>query len=276
MSKTDITTADPRLLLPAVVKLARLAGSRIMEIYNTRYDIWHKDDQSPVTAADLASHYTLVEGLQALTGELPILSEEADIPDFSQRQHWHSYWLLDPLDGTREFIKGNGEFAVCIALIREHAPVLGVIHAPATGVSYYAAAGSSNSAWRTAPDTQQPVQITTCRPAHRPPVIAVSRSRHNARRIELLDSMGEHKLVTLGSALKSCLVAEGSADLYPCLGPTSEWDTAAAQCILEQAGGQLTDLQMQPLRYNLSESLTNPPFIAYGDRGDEWAALLRD
>lgn len=275
MGNTVTSTPDPATLLPDVVKLAQLAGHRIMEVYDSRYEIWHKDDQSPVTAADLAAHHALVEGLQALTGDLPILSEEADIPDYTRRRLWSSYWLLDPLDGTREFIKGNGEFAVCIALISEHAPVLGVIHAPATGTSYYAAKGDGNSAWRTAADSHTPAKITTRIPAQRPPVIAVSRSRHSSRRSKLLANLGEHKLITLGSALKSCLVAEGDADLYPCLGPTSEWDTAAAQCILEQAGGQLTDLNLQPLRYNLGESLINPPFIAYGDRGDEWAALLR-
>ena len=265
---------DLSSLMEPLIELAVTAGEKILEIYNTRYDIWNKDDQTPVTAADLVSHNILSNGLLSLTPDIPILSEEDQIPGFAVRQQWDYYWLLDPLDGTKEFIKGNGQFAICIALIHQHQPVVGVIHAPTTRLTYYAHSG--NGAYRTEGDQKRSLPLGTSRPVQSPPVIAVSNSRHSNRRVALLERIGEHKLITLGSALKSCLVAEGKADLYPCLGPTSEWDTAAAQCIVEQAGGMLTDLRSQPLRYNTRDSLINPPFIAFGDREQSWHQLLQD
>lgn len=266
----DSWSGKTSLLLEPVIAIARQAGQQILEIYREGFDVCCKQDQSPVTEADIAAHHSIIDGLKALTPELPVLSEESAEAPFGERARWRRYWLVDPLDGTREFIKRNGEFTVNIALIEKHKPILGVIHVPVTRVDYYASA--PGSAYKQLPD-RKPVQIHARR-KREVPVIAISRARFSFRQQQLLDNIGNHETVSVGSSLKSCLVAEGCADLYARLGPTSEWDTAAAQCIVEQAGGHITDTQMRPLRYNTKNSLSNPDFFVFGTTRHNWSLYL--
>jgi 3'(2'), 5'-bisphosphate nucleotidase len=249
-------------LTPAVVELAHTAGAAIMQVYNSAdFSIEHKEDASPLTAADLASHQTIVDGLTLLTPHYPILSEESASIDFAERSQWQTYWLVDPLDGTREFIKRNDEFSVLIALIHNNRPILGVVYAPALHMTWYASLGSGaykqmGSAEAKRISTREPNELIT---------IVGSRSHAGDSLAQFLQHFEHYELISMGSILKACLVAEGKADLYPRLGLTSEWDTAAAQIIVEEAGGLMTELNGEPLKYNLKESLLNPYFIVSGN-----------
>lgn len=240
-----------------------------MEIYQSDFRVGVKDDRSPLTAADLASHHCIVEGLQALHPRHPVLSEESSGVPFEVRSEWETYWLIDPLDGTKEFIKRNGEFTVNIALIHQHQPVLGVVYAPARDLCYFASEGCG--AFRQMGEAE-PETIRVC--ASAPATIRVVGSRsHGTVALGLyLSRLGEHDLVSIGSSLKLCLVAEGSADLYPRIGLTSEWDTAAAHCVVRGAGGEVADLSGRPVAYNAKESILNPYFLVYGDKSRDWFA----
>lgn len=262
----------PATLLDDVHRIAEAAAARILEIYDTDFTVAHKDDRSPLTAADMAAHRVIVHGLQALTPDIPILSEESATVDYETRRTWQRYWLVDPLDGTREFVKRNGEFTVNIALIDNHHSTLGVVLVPVTGVCYYAAC--NYGAFKATPG--EPPRSIHTRPAQ-PEMLAIAGSRsHGSDRFrEFLQELGEAEIVAIGSSLKSCLVAEGEVDLYPRFGPTSEWDTAAAQCVVEQAGGLVTDMQFKPLRYNTKDSLLNPSFLVAGDPTFDWTPYLR-
>ena len=253
--------------LEAVRGIARRAGGAIMRVYAQEFDVELKDDRSPLTAADRAAHELIVAGLQALEPRLPVLSEESAAQEIADRRSWPRYWLVDPLDGTKEFIRRNGEFTVNIALIEDHEPVLGVVFAPALDAMYSGVVGVG--AWRR--QGEQPAQdITVTRPAASPPRVVGSRSHASPALLEYLERLGPHALRSMGSSLKICLVAAGEADVYPRLGPTSEWDTAAAHAVLLAAGGSMMDLTGGPLRYNAREGLLNPHFIACGDPGREW------
>jgi 3'(2'), 5'-bisphosphate nucleotidase len=265
----DVAQLEPQLA--EARRLAAAAGEQIMEIYNRDFDVAAKDDKSPLTAADLAAHRLITDGLTALAPRFPVLSEESKQLPFEQRAGWRTYWLLDPLDGTREFIKRNGEFTVNIALIHDHEPVLGVVAVPAKGFSYYACRGKG--AYK-AVDGGQNMPIHARKPVPKRARVAGSRSHAGDSLAAFLDRLGEHELISMGSALKLCLVAEGKVDIYPRFGPTSEWDTAAAQCVVEEAGGQVTDLEMKKLTYNTKESLLNPHFVVIGDPTYEWAAYF--
>ena len=271
MSTENCPITDPGALLDPLRELACEAGRRILEVYATDFDVEHKADDSPLTAADMAAHHTILDGLAHLTPRVPVLSEESAQQPFAERAAWPCYWLVDPLDGTREFVKRNGEFTVNIALIAGHEPVLGVVHAPVGGVSYWAVRG--HGAWRQSPGGHPGRLHTRPRPAGRI-TVAGSRSHRSASLERLLERLGDYELIGMGSSLKFCLVAEGRADLYPRLGPTSEWDTAAAHCIVDEAGGRITDLALRPLRYNTKESLLNPHFLAVGDPDHDWARYL--
>ncbi len=262
----------PGELLPAIREIAQSAAQRILAVYDTEFAIEHKDDRSPLTEADMAAHQTIVNGLKTLTPAIPILSEESGEIDYTTRRRWREYWLVDPLDGTREFIKGNGEFTVNIALVSDHRVTLGVVYVPVTGICYYAAHGVG--AFKSAPD--QPDQsIHTRRVQPDNLAIAGSRSHGSQRFQDFLEKIGDVEIVTIGSSLKSCLVAEGRVDLYPRFGPTSEWDTGAAQCVVEEAGGMVVDDQYCPLSYNTKESLLNPSFIVIGDPEYDWTPYIK-
>ncbi|HHH36969.1 MAG TPA: 3'(2'),5'-bisphosphate nucleotidase [Gammaproteobacteria bacterium] len=272
---TQDSSQAPAVLLPAVIDIAREAARRILAIYHSDFAVQAKDDKSPLTEADMAAHRAIVAGLETLTPEVPVLSEESAAIPFAQRAAWRRYWLVDPLDGTKEFIKRNGEFTVNIALIEDHAPVLGVIVVPVSGLCYYAARGEG--AFRQeAGGNAQPIRV---RPLDLSRLVVAGSRSHVGPELEgflqrLAERHGAPEFISMGSSLKFCLVAEGRADLYPRLGPTSEWDTAAAQCIVEAAGGIVTDTAMQPLRYNTRESLLNPHFFVSGDRAHDWSQYL--
>ncbi|HHQ69698.1 MAG TPA: 3'(2'),5'-bisphosphate nucleotidase [Halothiobacillaceae bacterium] len=242
----------------AVNRIAQQAGQVIMQVYAQDFAVDHKDDASPVTQADLRAHHIISQALHELTPVIPVLTEEQAAPDFAERRQWQSYWLVDPLDGTREFIKRNGEFTVNIALVVNHQPVLGVVLAPALDELYFATVHTGAYVQR---EGRPPQAISVSREAT-PLRLALSRSHISDRELDLIDLFSQPQIIRCGSALKSCLIAEGRADIYPRLGPTSEWDTAASQCVLEQAGGFMIDLDGSPLSYNHKESLINPRFIA--------------
>lgn len=270
--------SDAALRLPAIA-LAEQAGRAIMAVYARDFAVESKDDRSPLTEADLASHHVLVDGLRALTPEVPVLSEESAALDVAERRAWSRLWLVDPLDGTREFVKKNGEFCVCVALIENGAPLLGVVHAPVTGLTWSAVAGVG--AWRReAGADEMPLgalaaSVSAATPLAPPPLrVAASRSHLDARTAALLDRLPNAERVAMGSALKFGLLAEGRLDLYPRFGPTSEWDTAAGQCLVEAVGGAVLGLDGRRLRYNQRETLLNGDFIALRDPALPWRTWL--
>ena len=256
-----------------VAAIAQAAGREILEVYaqgETARTL--KEDDSPLTAADLRSHRLILRSLAALTPGIPVLSEEASRPPWAERSRWARHWLVDPLDGTREFLSRNGEFTVNIALIEAHAPVLGVVHVPVGDTTYRGIPGEG--AWREARGAPPEALHAAARAAD-PVRVVGSRSHRGDSLEEFLARLGRHELKAVGSSLKFCMIAEGAADVYPRLGPTSEWDTAAGQAIAVAAGGVVVELDGQPLRYNTRAGLLNPFFVVYGDRRRDWLALLR-
>jgi 3'(2'), 5'-bisphosphate nucleotidase len=262
-------------LLPSVIEIARASGQVILDIYQRgQFEKQIKTDNTPVTSADLAAHKLVVEKLAELTPDIPVLSEEdAEIP-LVERSQWQRYWLVDPLDGTQEFIAGSGDFATIIALVENNTPVMGVVYAPVSGVAYYAYHGKG--AWKVTPEGET-VRISTHK--HELPAqsiaVAISRRQDISAITNRLDPSLNYDLVPLGSAaLKSCLVAEGAVDCYLRLGPTGEWDTAATQCIVEEAGGRILNTHLTPLSYNERDTLENPNFITLGDETLPWSIIL--
>jgi 3'(2'), 5'-bisphosphate nucleotidase len=262
MPTTTLSLASD--LLAAVIDISRRAGREILDVYGTDFEARPKTDDSPLTEADLRAHRLITRELAGLSPSLPVLSEEAaDIP-FAERSTWNRYWLVDPLDGTKEFVSRNGEFTVNIALIDTHRPVMGVVHIPVTDTTYSGIPGIG--AWRASND--RPRAPVSVRRVARPPLRVVGSRRHGAALEPLLASLKPYEFKPAGSAIKLCLVADGSADLYPRLGPTSEWDIAAGQAVLEAAGGQVVRIaDGQALQYNTGEGILNPDFLAYGDPG---------
>jgi 3'(2'), 5'-bisphosphate nucleotidase len=258
---------EPSRFLKSVVALSREAGRRILKIYHSDFRVGFKDDRSPLTAADLAAHHCLVEGLNRLRPVYPVLSEESGNVSVEDRRAWETYWLIDPLDGTREFIKRNGEFTVNVALVHQGRAVLGVVYAPVLDVCYFAS--EHCGAFKQVDDGDCQV-IEVCMRSPEKPRVVGSRSHRTLELETYLTRLGGCDLVSVGSSLKFCLVADGSADLYPRLGLTSEWDTAAAQCIVEAAGGRVTDLSGHTLEYNGRSTLLNPYFLAFGDSSRDW------
>jgi 3'(2'), 5'-bisphosphate nucleotidase len=260
---TSTSSAYTQWLGP-VIDIARRAGAAILNVYES-------GELALEQQADLRAHRTIVEALHALTPDWPVLSEESGNIDFSERAHWSRYWLVDPLDGTREFLSHNGEFTVNIALIDGHDPVLGVVCAPARGLLYYGIPGAG--AFRAqANGPARPIVVQ--RYAASPLRIVGSRSHRGDSLDSLLSQVGSHELIALGSSLKLCMVAEGSADLYPRLGATAEWDTAAAHAVVLAAGGFVTSTSGSPLTYNSRPELLNPHFLVYADRDRPWHRLL--
>lgn len=253
-------------LATGVAAIAVRAAEAILAVYQSDFAVEEKPDRSPLTAADLAAHRVILDGLRELTPDWPILSEESAQVPWPERSRWTRYWLVDPLDGTREFVKRNGEFTVNIALVEEHRPVLGVVQRPVGGE--LACAWRGGGAWSLAPDGGRRPLRTRAR--QHPAIVAGSRSHASERESALLGRLGPYEKRPLGSSLKFLRIAAGEADLYLRLGPTSEWDTAAGQCVLEEAGGAVLDLAGRPLRYNTRESLINPEFVAIGDPAADW------
>jgi len=268
----DFSAEDLNRLQQACVDISEQAGEAILHVYNQEFDVEHKEDNSPLTQADIAAHKIIVQGLSSLDPKLPIVSEESSPPDYSVRSTWPAYWLVDPLDGTREFVKRNGEFAVNIALISGQEPILGVVHAPVTGETWHASEG--NGAYKRVHGGAS--KRIHCRKSDSasPLVIAQSRSHPSEALKTFMDKAGPHETIAMGSSIKLCFIAEGKADLYPRLGPTSEWDTAAAHAVLREAGGDVTDTQMNTLRYNSKDSLLNPHFFAMGKGDKNWSEFL--
>ncbi len=267
-----IDLRDKGALLEELGAIARAAGDAILEVYARDFAVQLKDDRSPLTEADQVSHRIIAERIRALDGSLPVLSEESAPPDPATRRAWPRFWLVDPLDGTKEFLKRNGEFTVNIALVEQRRAVLGVVLAPAIGRLYQGALGLG--AWRNdGAGSARPIHVRS--PAAEPLRVVGSRSHPSGELAGYLATLGPHEITPMGSSLKICLVAEGAADVYPRFGPTSEWDTAAAQAILESAGGRMMDRVGQPLRYNTKDDLLNPHFLAFGDTRRNWFAPIQ-
>ncbi|MES1950019.1 3'(2'),5'-bisphosphate nucleotidase [Salinisphaera sp. S4-8] len=260
-----------RELLDSVCDIAVAAGQKTLPIYNSNFEVETKDDDSPLTQADLAAHRSIKQGLETLTPDTPQLSEEGADIDFETRRAWSTYWLIDPLDGTKEFVNKNDQFTINIALVVDHEPVLGVVYAPVLGTLWFAARdiGVFRKQGQSAPEA-----IATSTVNANKPRVLVSRSHRSADIDAVLANLPDYEPVTMGSSLKFCVIADGSADFYPRLGPTSEWDTAAGHAVLAVAGGQVTDLDGQPLRYNATESILNPHFLAFGDSEHDWRSYL--
>ena len=267
-----------KALLPLVKEFCYEAANVILAVYNkaSGITVQQKIDLSPVTQADLKAHQILYENLSRLPvvegDTAPVLSEEGDKPDYSVRKKWHTYWLIDPLDGTKEFLGKTGEFTINVALIHEHEPVLGLVYVPCQQLLYYAI---KNEGAFKQERNNAPCSIYSKPYAYNEPLSVLVSRRHTKSELNALFLSSLIFDVTfVGSALKMCWIAEAKADCYPRLGPTSEWDTAAAQCILREAGGEILDFGGQPLRYNQKSSLLNPPFIAVGDPHFNWQSLF--
>jgi 3'(2'), 5'-bisphosphate nucleotidase len=261
-------------LLAPVIGLVRAAGKVILPYWRSDLAITEKSDASPVTAADMAAHHLLVDGLLALDPDIPVLSEEACELPLAERAGWTRWWLVDPLDGTKEFIAGSEEFTVNVALIEQGRVVFGVVGMPARGVCYYG--GARLGAWRA--DDDAAAQALHVRHAAAEGLTVVASRRHSSPAQERLleglrERFGTLQLANIGSSLKFCLLAEGAADCYPRLAPTSQWDTAAAQAVLEGAGGEVLDVGGEVLGYEARESFLNPSFLAL-PKGVDWRAEL--
>jgi 3'(2'), 5'-bisphosphate nucleotidase len=267
-----LNVVDLESLLPQVVALAEKAGAAVMEVY-ARGDFettYKKEDDSPLTRADLASHRLLAEGLRALTPMWPVLSEESKEVPYPERESWRRYWLIDPLDGTKEFINRRDEFTINVAMIERGEPALGVVYAPAMEELYYAARGLG-AFKRNGQELPERIVVSDYRVGG--VTLVVSRSHPTAGVEDLVRKIAPAESLSIGSSLKLCLVAEGRAHLYPRLGPTMEWDIAAAQCVVEEAGGTVTDLSGRRLRYN-KPSLENPQFIVCGAPPFPWQEYM--
>ena len=247
-------------ILPEVLKIADAASEKVMSIYMTDFKVNYKADESPITAADIASHNVIVEGLSNLSQDIPILSEEgAEIP-WSERKHWQRFWLIDPIDGTKDFTQRTDEFTVNIALIENGEPILGVVTAPALKEAYWGLRGEG--AYKR--DNTGHVQRISVAPPGEAKRVVASKNHLNEDTKAFIDKLGAHELVQAGSSLKFCKIAEGHADIYPRLAPTCEWDTGAAHAVLSAAGGKVETLEGKPLQYG-KEDVLNPHFIASGD-----------
>ena len=249
----------PDFMLNQLLQIADTASQKVMAIYETDFEVNTKEDNSPITAADLASHHVIVDGLKALNPDIPILSEESANAPWEERKSWTRFWLVDPIDGTKDFTNRTGEFTVNIALIENGEPVMGVVTAPALNEAYWGIKGQG--AWkREADGSTRQLQVVEPPEAKR---AVASKNHMNRETRDFIDQLGNHELVQAGSSLKFCRIAEGKADIYPRLGPTCEWDTGAAHAVLVAAGGKVNKLDGTPLAYGKEEVL-NPYFVASG------------
>jgi len=251
-------------LLSQVVNTAKLAGQAILEVYNQPFTVAYKTDNSPLTAADKNANDIICKQLSQIS-DLPIVSEERQLPQFSERQQWDSYWIVDPLDGTREFIKKNGEFSVNIGLIHNHVPIFGVVLQPTTGQHYVAYQNQSYYSDSYHDELQPLPKLSFPKPKQKLRLIGSS-SHGNPKLQQYVTRLTKNYRVvtaTMGSSLKFCQLAHNKSDLYIRLGPTSEWDTAAAHAVLLAMGGEIYNLQdFAPIRYNTNANILNPAFVA--------------
>jgi len=271
--------SDLKEFIEPLKKIVIDAGEAILEVYNSDQpiEVQNKSDNSPVTKADHAAHIIIEKGLSALSIVYPILSEEGGLPNFEERSGWQRYWLVDPLDGTKEFINKNGEFTVNIALIEGDEAILGMVYVPMTGALYYGA--NDLGAWKQLDDHTQAIKVKLV--AFDKELTVVGSRRHGAEALDALLAKIEPQfssvnLVSMGSSLKICAIAEGVADWYPRLALTCEWDTAAAHAILTAAGGKIMNSDLQPLSYNQKEEMLNPFFHAVGDVAFDWDKLISE
>jgi 3'(2'), 5'-bisphosphate nucleotidase len=250
--------------LKQIMEVAKNAGDEIMKLYSKATDFQMKDDETPLTEADLLSHKVVVNGLSAITPDINILSEESEMTPFNERKTWDEYWLIDPLDGTRGFIDKTDDFCVCLSYIKNNEPIFGLIYAPVLDIYYLA--NSRDIAYKIKGDNWQ--QISVKKP-HNPLKVVVGRYSINKKRINqhLVSSFGEneYEISGVGSALKFCFIAEGKYDYYPAIGVCSEWDTAAGSFILHSAGGYVIDMFDNYLKYNTKNDILSPMFFASGD-----------
>lgn len=260
-------------LLNDVVSLAKQAGNQVLNIYQSDLAVEYKTDKSPITFADLASHDCICQGLRHLTPDFPIISEESAAISFRKRRSWEKYWLIDPLDGTKEFLDKNGEFTINIALIEQHRPRLGVIFVPSRNICYFAS--KKLGAYKQIGEAPPTVILSRAWKEEQPITAVVSR-RHGKKEIKkFLAQFSNLNLLCCGSALKFCWLAEGLVDIYPRFSPSFEWDTAAGQCILEEAGGLVIDNTGRELQYNMSSSLKIAGFLAVADKRCHWLHYLK-
>lgn len=261
-------------LLDPVKTAAREAGAKLWQLYQSGdFQQQQKADASPVTSADLAANRIIIDRLSELTPDIPIISEESQLAPLIQRQHWPRYWLIDPMDGTQEFVARSGDFAVSIALVEHGWPALGVIYWPKEDVLYYASRG--NGAFKQQRNLINRIYVNKHQAGDRLK-IAISRRQPLQPIVDLLQSKDEVEYIALGScSLKSCLVAEGKADCYLRLGPTGEWDTGAVHVIVEEAGGKILDSEFIPLSYNQRDTLANPDFMVMGQASMPWPQLIK-
>ena len=278
MKKNSLIWSDTQLT--KLLTIARSAGSEILEIYTREreFDVTYKKDDSPLTEADRRSNFAIVEELKEWTPGIPILSEEIEtIPSFKMRSSWMNYWLIDPLDGTKEFISRNGEFTVNIAHISNGVPDLGVVHVPVTGTTYLGKLGVG--AWKVdGNDAVTAIKVSKCPERDGVARVIASRSHRDQLVDEVIQAVGAKfdkvEVVSMGSSLKICLLAEGEADIYPRFAPTCVWDTGAAHAVLLAAGGEIFDTSFKSLRYNCKSKLINPHFIAIADSAYGWEEVL--
>ena len=267
-------------LLTSMINIARSAGEVILEIYcEDDVGLELKADSSPLTRADLAANTIIVDGLRQIAPKIPILSEESSLVDYTTRRQWDEYFLVDPMDGTKEFINRNGEFTVNIALIRNGCPVLGVVYIPVQDAMYVGTQVEAPKAFVSKKGEVNEIKTRSLKSDKSLTVVTSRRhgkeSGSNLFRI-LTKYFDPIETQTIGSSIKFCLVASGSVDLYPRLAPTSEWDTAAAQAVVESAGGAVVDFSLRPLRYNTKRNLLNPNFLVVGDKNFPLLHVLDD
>jgi len=258
-----------------VAQIARQAGALIMRLYDMHeYKTYEKADDSPVTSADMAANKFIIEALASLTPDIPILSEESGHVDFNQRKHWPRYWLIDPIDGTQEFIARSGDFAVNIALVEGNTPVLGIIYWPAGDTLYKGIAGAG--AFKQDAQGEAAIQVRKLDdPRSDPLIIAISRRQPQERVSRRMSTTRKLKPLPAGScSLKACFIAEGKADCFLRVGPTGEWDTAASQVIVHEAGGRIVSENFAPLTYNETMGLGNPNFLILGDQAVDWEDIF--
>lgn len=271
----------PQQWVDELVTIVTDAGAKILQVYNTNFEIQTKNDESPLTQADLAAHRVIEAGLKALTPEIPIISEESVPPAFAERATWQRYWLVDPLDGTKEFVNRNGEFTVNIALIEDHQPVFGIVGVPVQNKIYIGDTQQSDAEHRAY--VLENGQITPLQGGNenqrQGPLRIVASRNHGGERLEaylgaVQEQFEQCERRPVGSSLKLCVLAEGGADIYPRLGLTSEWDIGAAQAVLTAAGGGVYTADGKTLQYNTKDSLLNPEFLAVGDGSYPWLQQL--